>query len=287
MSQVTLYAFPKHPNAPSASGFCQKLETFLRYTNTPHTLAETFPNKAPKGKLPYAEIPNLSGGVDVVPDSHFIIQHLIENRISSDPDILAELTPAQIGESRAWQAYFEEKLYLAIVYERWLIPANFHTLSDEVFISIPWFIRPFIEWRMLSNVKTGLKGHGMGRHTSSEVFTIQKQGLEALEAMLDSSGTKWFHGDQRPSTIDLIIFAFLVNTLGTGANPHWRELLLEKRNVVNFVKRFMEEWFPEYEGLLKEVTEVDRRLRILHVLEPKKSRLSDASKDSSSLRNLI
>jgi hypothetical protein len=53
-----------------------------------------------------------------------------------------------------------------------------------------------------------------------EVKILQKEAAEALEARLE--GRVYFHGDEKPSTIDLILAAFLANGLGTEANPHWK-----------------------------------------------------------------
>lgn len=249
---IILFGFPKPPGGPSISGFCQKLETFLRFTSTPYELRDARPSDAPKGKLPYVEIRHSSNTTpEVLADSHFIIRHLIAQGISSDPDQLAELTTAQKAESRAWQAYIEEKLYPAVVYERWYIDENYATLVSQLFGNIPWPLRPAIAWYIRRAIMSSFWAVGIGRHSPEDVKFLQKEAVEALETRLE--GRIYFHGDKKPSEIDLIVFAFLANNLGTKTNPHWAGLVLKSPNIVAFLKRLTKSIFPEYETLLHEL----------------------------------
>lgn len=73
------------------------------------------------------------GQTITVPDSHFIIQYLVEKKLIKDPDELAGLTTVQEAESRAFQAYVEEVLYLAILYDRWYVDENYAVATQEEF----------------------------------------------------------------------------------------------------------------------------------------------------------
>lgn len=254
---VVFYVFPSAPKTPSPSGYCQKLETFLRFTSTPYETRITRPSLAPKGKLPYVEIlvPSQSNP-EIVADSHFIICKLISQGISTDPDVTAGLTPAQKADSRAWQAYFDDTIYVCVVYERWFVDKNFDTLVAEGFGAVPWPIRSALTWYMRRSVKGSLWGHGIGRHSEEEVMTLQREAVEALEARLE--GLAYFHSDKTPSRIDLTVFGFLANSLGTEANPHWKSLVLKSPRITGFVKRFTESLFPEYEALLGELEDATK-----------------------------
>lgn len=256
---LILFGFPKPPNGPSPSGYCQKAETFLRFTATPHELRETQPNLAPKGKLPYVEILHHDKTQsEIVPDSHFIIRHLISEGISSDPDQMAGLTQAQKADSRAWQAYIEETVYFSILYERWFVDENYATLVDELFSTIPWPIRPMFAWSFRRIVRKNLWAQGMGRHSVEEVKVLQKEAVDALDSRL--AERSYFHGDDKPSMIDLIMFAFVTNSLGTKANPYWTELLLRSSNIVGFTKRLTVLLFAEYEDVLRILEEAETRM---------------------------
>lgn len=103
---VLIWGPPKPSDGPSPSGFCQKLEAFLRYSSVSYEhQAILNPGKAPKGKVPFADV-TIGDKQERVSDSTFIIRHLINKDGIANPD--AHLTPARRGDSRAWQAWLEE-----------------------------------------------------------------------------------------------------------------------------------------------------------------------------------
>jgi glutathione S-transferase len=247
---VVLLGVSKKPNIPSSSGFCQKLETFLRFSGISYDLRDTYPFKAPKGKVPYAEITH-DGRTVTVPDSHFIVLYLIEHDLIKDPDVLADLTATQKAESRAFQAYVEEVLYSAIVQDRWHPDENYAITAREVFGDMPWPLRPVMSWFIRRRVTTTLYAGGIGRHSQEEVRFLQKEAFEALEARF--AGHKYFHGDERPSRIDLTVYGFLANILATEGNPYFTSMVMKSMVLRSFVKQMTTSLFPEYEELLRKV----------------------------------
>ena len=258
---VILFGFPYPPNAASGSGYCQKVEVFLRFASIPYELRSTRPDKAPKGKLPYVEIyhpksKSANSKPEIVPDSHFIVRHLISQGILDDPDLSAGLTAVQKAESRAWQAYIEELLHPSIIYERWCIDENYAMIASDIFGNVPWLLRPIITWFIRRTVRNGMWGDGIGRHSVAQVEILQKEAVEALEARLE--GRIYFHGDEKPSGIDLILVAFLQSGLVKKWNPHWTGLFLKSPNLVAFTKRLTESLFPEYEVMIGELNDAEK-----------------------------
>jgi len=249
---VVLLGIPKKPEHPSGSGFCQKLEAFLRYSKISYELRDTYPFNAPKGKVPYAEITH-DGQTVTIPDSHFIIQYLVEKAIIKDPDELAGLTAAQKAESRAFQAYVEEVMYLAIVYDRWYLDENYAVTSREEFGNFSWPLRSFLPWFFRRRVKGVLYSAGVGRHSPEEVHRLQKEAFEALEAKY--ADHKYFHGGELPSRIDLTVYGFLANILSTDTNPYFADLVLKSTVLRPFVRDMTQSLFPEYEDLVGKVQE--------------------------------
>ncbi|KAH7884532.1 hypothetical protein F5I97DRAFT_1468363 [Phlebopus sp. FC_14] len=249
-SHVVLLGVPKNQGVPSSSGFCQKLETFLRFSGISYELRDTYPYKAPKGKVPYAEITH-DGRTVTVPDSHFIIQYLVEHDLIKDPDDLASLTPAQKAESRAFQAYVEETLYAAIVYDRWLIDENVATTTKEIFGNAPWAVRSALSWFFRRRITNLLWYAGMGRHSPEEVKSLQKEAFEALEVKFKEH--RFFHSDEKPSRIDLTVYGFLANILATEGNPLFANMVLESAALTAFVKHMTNWLFPEYKALLQKL----------------------------------
>lgn len=249
-THVVLCAPPKPKDAPSFSGFCEKLEVFLRYSGVSYEHREVYPFQGPKKKVPFAEIRHDEKTV-TVPDSHFIIRYLLENKLIKDPDDLAELTPEQRAESRAFQAYVEETLYSAVIYERWLIPENFEVGKRETFANLPWFLQYFVGWYFLSRVRSAMWAAGMGRHSWEEVQTLQREVFDALEVKLRKH--KYFYGDEQPSRIDLTVYGFLANILTCKGNPYFTDMILKSTVLSSFVKEMTTTLFPEYKDLLKTI----------------------------------
>ena len=249
---VVLLGVAKKPGRPSSSGFCQKLESFLRYSKISYELRDSSPYIAPKGKVPYADITHSDGRTVTIPDSHFIIQYLIENGLVNDPDELAGLTKAQRAESRAFQGYIEEVLYPAVVYDRWFIDENYATTVGEVsFSEMPLPLRWFIAWYFRRRITGVLYSAGVGRHSPEEVHRLQKEAFDALEAKYAEH--KYLHGGELPSRIDLTVYGFLANILSLDANPYFVDLVLESAVLKTFVKEMTTSLFPEYEKLLAKV----------------------------------
>ena len=246
---VVLLGARKEPNQPSRSGFCQKLETFLRYSKISYEHRDTYPFKGPKGKVPYAEITH-DGQTVTIPDSHFIIQYLVEKGLVKDPDELASLTTAQIAESRAFQAYVEEVLYYAIVYDRWCIDENYVVVEQETFGRLSWPLRPLMSWFMWRRVTNLLYSAGMGRHSPEEVHRLQREAFEALETKY--AAHKYFHGEII-SRIDLTVYGFLANMVMTGGSPYFTGLICGSTVLRPFVEEMTSTLFPEYEDLLKKI----------------------------------
>ena len=95
-----------------------------------------------------------------------------------------------------------------MVYERWIADENFSTFVAEEFSAIPWLIKPAVAWYVRRTAKTGLWGQDMGRHSIVEVKRLHQEALSALEPRLE--GRVYFHDDDAPSEIDLILYGSLV-----------------------------------------------------------------------------
>ena len=243
---IQFYHYDKPVNEPSPSGYCQKLETYLRAASyKDYTLIGSLPFTAPKGKLPYII---LTHGASTTPiaDSHFILKHLIQTGVVKDLD--AGLSDSEKADSRAWQAWTEELVYPALCHTRWLRPENFATMSENV--PVPWVLKPILARYFRYRISSALYGHGVGRHSDEEIDILLKEYVDALENRLE--GREWFHGSKL-SGVDVVVYAFLVNAVGEKGNPGYTKLILGRSRIKELIRRGTKLWFPEYEGVLEEV----------------------------------
>lgn len=94
------------------SPFVIKLEARLRFAGVSYNTAAGSPKAAPKGKIPYVELPlsdNPADGTTKIGDSTLIIQHLVE--MDAIPDLNLQLSPEDKVRDLAMRALLEDKLY--------------------------------------------------------------------------------------------------------------------------------------------------------------------------------
>jgi hypothetical protein len=246
MSALKLYGFEKtRPDHPSPSGFCQKVETFLRVTGTPYEDIKTVPFFAPKGKLPY-----ITHNGNTVPDSSFIIDYLVSSGTSRDPN--APLTSRQKAESRAWQAYIEEVLYDSIVWTRWMDPKDYPVSVQENMGTLPWFIRPLAAVYFRRFIGNVMWTKGMGRHKPAEIEEIMIRAWKDVGKLV-GDGTQYIFGTDEPAIMDIVVYSFCVHCLSVDGNPRTDELILENNALVGYLNRITHNFFPEYKRILEKL----------------------------------
>ncbi|KAF3934640.1 hypothetical protein ABW20_dc0102804 [Dactylellina cionopaga] len=255
---VVLYAFEKHSGIPSASPFCQKIECYFRFASLLYTQTDTLPFKAPKKKLPYVTVDDVT-----IADSQFIIRHLKENGIA-DLDKKAGLRELQIAESLAYRGFWEEGIYPAIIRSRWFIKENEPVIAQEIFGDLPFFVRVPLRWWYRRNLISALVTQGIGRHTDAEVNTILREALESLETRLTptdttSTSAEWFHKTATPTDIDAVISAILINICGTASNPYQKDIVLKSEVLREYTKMVAETYFPEFKTLLGQIAEYEAK----------------------------
>jgi hypothetical protein len=258
---LQLFCFQKRHEEPSPSGYCQKLEAFLRATNyTDYTLTFQLPMTAPKGKLPYITIPdgNNPNNILTIPDSFFIVRHLIENDHVRDPD--AGLTASQRADSLAFQGWTENHIYPAVVHTRFMRPENFAVMRSKMLV--PWPFKYPVAYYMRYLVSKAMWAQGVGRHSDAEIDIIIRGWTDAIEVRLAESPNGLFYETKEgePTMLDIVIFGFLANMLGETANPEVTAMILSGKHTRLFIATLTKRWFPEYKDLLEMVESEDGKL---------------------------
>ncbi|KAJ6255954.1 Metaxin-2 [Drechslerella dactyloides] len=250
---VVVHAFEKASGTPTVSPFCQKLECHLRFAGVQYTEKDALPHKAPKKKLPYITINDTT-----VSDSGFIVRYLKEHKIV-DLDGAAGLTDLQKAESLAYRGFWEEGIYHAIVSYRWSRKENVPIISNELFGKLPVVIRGSFSWWFGRSLNKTLTMQGIGRHTPAEVDTILREAFAALETRLTTASGKaeWFHHTAAPTDIDAVLAGMLINVCGTRSNALPKDIVLKSVVLRGYLKMVVEQYFPEFAGLLTEIREVE------------------------------
>ena len=233
---ITLYTFGPMFGLPDASPFVTKALVMMKMSGLPFKIeaGSKALNKAPKGKLPFI---NDDGAI--IADSTLIRFHLEEKH---KVDLDKGLTPEQRGVGWAFEKMSEEHLYWAIVDSRWMVKENFEKGPKNFFNAAPALIRPLIIAKVYRDTKRTMWGHGMGRHSRTDIVKLAACDFDSIAAQL---GTKKFLFGDEPHAADASVFAFVNSALCPHFESDLRVAANKHANLAAYAKRGVERWFPE------------------------------------------
>lgn len=243
---VYLYQFARCPTIPSASPFCLKVETFLRmagisYENVDHKLKY----KSKKGQLPFIEL----NGKEIA-DSDIIIRELSEY---FNKNLDEGLTPEQKVSSHAFESMLNNHTSWVVRWWRYNNPKEF---LDTAQLDIKQSLQSRLPKGLLNFVfKIGFRsqvkqavGHGLGRHTTQEIYDFGKEDLSTLSQFL---GDKDYFFGAKPHLLDCVAFAHVAQFVYVPFADIDQWLNENHPNLVAFVQRVRDCYWPDWERACK------------------------------------
>ena len=223
---IRLFQFPPAFGLPNASGFCLKLETWLRMAGLPYQNVYTLNlARAPKGKLPHID----DDGTPVA-DSALIIDHLTRRYGVTLDD---RLTNGQRALALMARRTLEEHLYWCVVYFRWVDerywPATREALFGGLGVPACWIVPPLARRGMIGQVRSA----GIGRHAPDDITAMARDDLAAIDAVL---GDKPFMLGE-PSSLDASAYGLLANIILVDVDLPIRRAALEFPRLVAYCER--------------------------------------------------
>lgn len=233
---IKLVQFQSGFGVPNPSPFCMKGEILLKMSGQEYD-AEILddPRKAPNGKLPYI----LDDGATIA-DTALMRQHL-EQKYSVDFDPGLNETQKATGHAMARMA--EERFYWTTLYSRWIDDHNWPIIKQFWFGSMPPIIRNLVPMIAQGQVKKALHGHGIGRHSASQIYAFGAQDLAALSAQL---GDKSFMFGDNPTSLDATAYPVIANALVEELPGPLLDAAKSHDNFLPYVKRCQKLWFPDF-----------------------------------------
>jgi glutathione S-transferase len=233
---ITLYQGPPAWGLPNISPFCVKLETWLRMTGLPYEVRPADMMRAPKGKIPYADIDG-----HVMGDSQLILEHL-ERAHGGKLD--AHLTPEARARAHLIRRTLEEGLYWALVYARWVEPAGWAVYRPLLQATV---MPPVIGGVVLNLVRRKVqsvgRAQGTFRHSRDEIYALSNADLAAIAALL---GDQPFMLGAEPSSVDATAYAFLSGVLRFPADSPLKRHAEAKPNLVAYVERMRQRYYADW-----------------------------------------
>ncbi|XP_077990334.1 failed axon connections homolog [Glandiceps talaboti] len=217
---------------PNISPFPLKLETYLRFANIPYVSVHGL-EMSPKNKTPWIELNGESFS-----DSGFIIEMLNER---FNVDLSKHLSPSERATARAFEKMVEENLYWTLAYYRWF------GKNPQVLLLMPEIpILTSLGFRFFRrSLGKMMYGHGMGRHSEEEIYSIAEKDIRALSVFLGDK--KFMFGDE-PCQEDCAIFGQLAQVVWQlSGSP--QEVLVKGdcKNLEGYCCRMRERFWPDWE----------------------------------------
>ncbi|XP_012940027.2 failed axon connections homolog [Aplysia californica] len=231
---VCLFQIGRGPWAPSLSPFPLKLETFLRMAKIQY-MNDHSHRMSSKGKTPW-----MTFNGQPIADSQFCVEHL---KTYFDLDLDKGLSKEQCAVARAMRELTEENLYWTMCYESFIKrPQSLDILLKGVFSSFAIFM-----FKLLVGVvvRIELWGHGMGRHSDEEIWSIAQRDLQALSDTL--VGKAFLMGD-KPSEVDCAVFGMLSMVVWQMKGSRHETFVYESLpNLVEYCHRMRDRFWPDWQ----------------------------------------
>jgi glutathione S-transferase len=215
------------------SPFVTKMDVLLKMSGVPYESKPGDFRQAPKGKVPFI----IEDGVKMG-DSTLIRLHL-ENKYGVNFD--KHLSEAEKGIAWAVEKMLEDNLYWALLYSRWMLDENFYKGPANFFNGVPAIIRPLVVAMVRRSVRRNLYGHGFGRHSADEIFTLGNKAIDAVAAVL---GDKPYLMGAHKCGADATAFSFVLGILSPLFDSPLRTHTEKHKNLVAYCERMQQEFYP-------------------------------------------
>lgn len=229
---IQLYHFGPAWGVDDPSPYCLKVLTYMRLAGIPFESKAgiKYLRGAPKGKLPY-----INDNGRIVPDSMFIIAYLKE---AYGDTLEPRCSTQDRGALRAICRMFDEDLYWAVVYFRWMDQDNWEHITKPAFFGgMPWPMRSILAGRVHKGMRRTLHGQGVGRHKPEEISALQ---IDNLKAVGDFLGNKAFIAGTDPSEADATVHAFLENIATPPHSSPLKTFVESQENLMGYLGRMRE-----------------------------------------------
>lgn len=232
---IELHQFPRNFGLPNLSPFCMKVEGLLRLAGLEYqTVSCPDPRKAPLGKLPVI----VDEGVQI-PDSCLIRDHL---RDEHGFDLDEHLSDSDKAIAHAFEVMLEERLYWALVYNRWL-DENWPKVKKEAFGHLLPVVRDLVPKMVQGKLKRDIEGQGLGLHEPESIYEFARRDLQACADFL---GSKPYLMGETISNVDVTLVAFLCGLKVPVLRGKLSELLDDFENLDAYGERLGKEIFPDF-----------------------------------------
>ncbi len=232
---IELFQPPPGFNVPNPSPFCVKLEILLKMSGLPYEITiEGNPRNGPTGKIPY-----IKDGDKCMGDSG-LIQNYLEEHYKIDFN--KGLDDEQKAISLAFTRLIDEHLYWVLVYARWMEDENWKPLKKRFFGGLPFPMNILIARMARKDLAQSLHGHGIGRHSRTEIYAM---GAADIKACADFLGDKDFAFGAEPTALDATLYGHIGGIIDPPFPSPLKDAALSHDNLIAYCQRMRARFFPD------------------------------------------
>lgn len=246
--------------AGSASPFCTKFETYLRWRQLPFVDRSAESRFGPKGKWPWMELNTFA-----VSDSADMIdlceRFFFSARTSAAaPSAAASYSPAANARNddglrpalahgpreaavRALCRVLEDGTYFQLVYFRWVDDAGWRAIQAPYFGHMNWMMRSVLI-PLFARRSIVAQAHAQGASRHSREWNLRRF-EEDLTIAADTLGSRRFLLGDDFSVYDCTLFAFLASFLAPIGGVPMQAATLRHTNLVDYYERIRAELYPD------------------------------------------
>ncbi len=237
---IKVFGLAKTWDFPDASPYVCKLVMWLRLTGLEYELHYVpWPQmleRAPRRSVPWIE----DSDGEVIHDSQRIIDRLTAKRAVT---LDAHLGTRERAQMRAWQRLLEDHYYWAgLVQMRWVEDHNWEIYKKELAAELE--PSPEVEqfFQEIRDYLVGeFRGHAVGKMSLDEVRSVACEDLDALDDWLGDNA--WFMG-ARPTSIDAVLYACLLQTYATPCTSPILAYARSKPRLLAYFERLRAQYWP-------------------------------------------
>lgn len=234
-SPITLHVTRAAFGLPDTSPFVMKTEVQLKMAGLAYERVAAIPPQAPSGKLPY-----IVDGGEVVTDSTFIRAHIER---AYDVDLDEGLDACQRAQCWAIERMLEDHLYFAMVWFRWIDPANFAKGPAQFASGASEPERAQMRQALQERKRADLHAQGIGRLTPAQIAALGERSIDALAKLL---GDRRYFGGDRPAGVDATALGVLAGVATPFFDMPLRHAIEARPHLLAYVARMMQRYYPEH-----------------------------------------
>ena len=227
--------------APTISPACVKMIAFLEYTKIPYSLDDKIMFAHPKtGKSPWITYKDKH-----IADSNVIIDFIKNEKSLNNIDIDNHLNKSQKAIFTAYKALVEDCIYFILAYRRWYNDENVKKYLQIVFESASNFEKiliGFFESMIVDSVRKQIWSQGTARLPSDVIY---KNGIDAIESILEYMGDNKFFFGEKLTTLDLTIYGHVGGMYQVPLKWDYKHPLPNKQRINEYMKNIEMECFGE------------------------------------------